>query len=184
MSPAPAEGFFDRELSLLEFQARVLAEGMDPANPLLERLKFVGIVSSNMDEFFMNRFPRLEPDAPASAAVSRRARELMSAQGRYFSGTLAPELEAADIRRVLPGAQDERQSAHLKNYFDRELLPILTPIALMPEREVPALTNLGLYLVAALAGPTLELRRRDDRWLVVKAAGVPNVTPAGAAVHA
>ncbi|MBI5240118.1 MAG: polyphosphate kinase 1 [Elusimicrobia bacterium] len=152
MSQVPAETFFDRELSLLEFQARVLAEGMEPANPLLERLKFVGIVSSNMDEFFMNRFPRLEPESAAAGAVGRKARELMTAQWRYFSATLAPELEAADIRRVLPGTQDARQAAHLEGYFQRELLPILTPIALAPEREVPALTNLGLYLVAALAG--------------------------------
>lgn len=153
MSSAPAEDFFDRELSLLEFQARVLAEGMDPSNPLLERLKFVGIVSSNMDEFFMNRFPRLEAESAMAAAVRRKARDIMAAQKGYFAETLAPELEAADIRRVLPGAGDERQTAHLDSYFSRELLPILTPIALLPEREVPVLTNLGLYLIAALTEP-------------------------------
>ncbi|MCX5796212.1 MAG: polyphosphate kinase 1 [Elusimicrobia bacterium] len=152
MSPA-AENFFDRELSLLEFQGRVLAEGMDPSNPLLERLKFIGIVSSNMDEFFMNRLPRLEPDVPASAAARQKARDLMRAQARYFTEKMVPELEAADIKRVLPGMQDERQAAYLDNFFTKELLPILTPIALAPEREVPALTNLGLYLVAALAEP-------------------------------
>jgi polyphosphate kinase len=150
VSPAQ-ESFFDRELSLLEFQARVLAEGMDPSNPLLERLKFVGIVSSNLDEFFMNRLPRLEPGEPVAAAVRQKARELMKTQWRYFTETMVPELEAADIKRVLPGMQDERQAAYLDNFFAKELLPILTPIALMPEREVPALTNLGLYLVAALA---------------------------------
>ncbi len=157
--------FFDRELSLLEFQARVLAEGMDPANPLLERLKFMGIVSSNMDEFFMNRLPRLEPDSPQGLAVRQKARELMRGQWRCFSEVMVPELEAADIRRVAPGMQDERQSAHLKNYFDRELLPILTPIALSPEREVPALTNLGLYLVAALVE---EGRRGAPRYALVE----------------
>ena len=150
---ALAESFFDSELSLLEFQGRVLAEGMDPSNPLLERLKFVGIVSSNMDEFFMNRLPRLEPDVAVSSAIRQKARELMTTQWRYFTETMAPELEAADIRRVLPGTQDERQAAYLDNFFAKELLPILTPIALAPEREVPALTNLGLYLVAALVEP-------------------------------
>ena len=133
---APEENFFDRELSLLEFQGRVLAEGMDPANPLLERLKFVGIVSSNMDEFFMNRLPRLDPDAPVSAAIRQKAQELMTTQWRYFTATMAPELEAADIKRVLPGLQDERQAAYLDHFFTKELLPILTPIALAPEREV------------------------------------------------
>ena len=151
MSPAAAESFFDRELSLLEFQNRVLAEGMDPANPLLERLKFIGIVSSNMDEFFMNRLPRLEPDEPVSAAARQKARELMKAQWCYFTGTMVPELEAADIKRILPGMQDERQAAYIESYFTKELLPILTPVALAPEREAPALTSLGLYLVAALA---------------------------------
>jgi polyphosphate kinase len=150
MSPAAGD-FFDRELSLLEFHARVLAEGMDSSNPLLERLKFVGIVSSNMDEFFMNRVPRLEADAPVRPAVLQKARDLACTQWRYFTETLAPELEAADIKRVLPGMQDDRQAAYLDNFFTKELLPILTPIALAPEREVPALTNLGLYLIAALA---------------------------------
>ena len=150
---APPPGFLDRELSLLEFQARVLAEGMDPANPLLERLKFIGIVSSNMDEFFMNRFPRLETEDPATEAVRQKARELMQRQWLYFRETMAPELEAAGIKRVLPGMQDERQTAYLVNFFAKELLPILTPVALAPERESPALANLGLYLVAALAEP-------------------------------
>ena len=150
---APPPDFLDRELSLLEFQARVLAEGMDPANPLLERLKFIGIVSSNMDEFFMNRFPRLETEGPATEAVRQKARALMQRQWLYFRETMAPELEAAGLKRVLPGMQDERQTAYLVNFFAKELLPILTPVALAPEREPPALANLGLYLVAALAEP-------------------------------
>ncbi|MDD5628296.1 MAG: polyphosphate kinase 1 [Elusimicrobia bacterium] len=147
------DNFIDRELSLLEFQARVLAEGMDSANPLLERLKFIGIVSSNMDEFFMNRLARLEPGSAASAAAREKARELVAGQWRYFALTMVPELEAADIKRVLPGLPDERQAVYVDQFFAKELLPILTPIALAPEREVPALTNLGLYLVAALAEP-------------------------------
>jgi len=148
---APALNFLDRELSLLEFQARVLAEGMDPANPLLERLKFIGIVSSNMDEFFMNRVPRLERQAPVFDEVRRKCRDLMHGQWRYFCADMVPQLEAADIKRVRPGALDERQTAYLNNYFAGELFPVLTPIALAPEREVPALTNLGLHLIAALA---------------------------------
>ena len=156
MSPAAgavAENFLDRELSLLEFQRRVLAEGMDPDNPLLERLKFIGIVSSNMDEFFMNRVPRLERDAPVAQAVRRKARDLMQDQWRYFTDVLVAQLEAAGIRRVRPGALDERQTAYLDYFFKKELFPVLTPIALAPEREVPALSNLGLYLAVSLATP-------------------------------
>jgi len=156
LSPAAgavAENFLDRELSLLEFQRRVLAEGMDPDNPLLERLKFIGIVSSNMDEFFMNRVPRLERDAPVAQAVRRKARDLMQDQWRYFTDVLVAQLEAAGIRRVRPGALDERQTAYLDYFFKKELFPVLTPIALAPEREVPALSNLGLYLAVSLATP-------------------------------
>ena len=148
-----ASNFLDRELSLLEFQARVLAEGMDQKNPLLERLKFIGIVASNMDEFFMNRFPRLGAQDPVREAVSRKARELCEVQRRYFTETMVPEMGAAGIVRVAPGALDERQAAHLNAFFAAELFPILTPIALAPEREMPVLTNMGLYLVAALVEP-------------------------------
>jgi polyphosphate kinase len=143
----------DRELSLLEFQSRVLAEGMEPGNPPLERLKFLGIVSSNIDEFFMNRFPRLDPKAAGTEAVRVAARVLARRQSSYFKQTLLPELEAAGISRVLPSGLDEKQTAYLDKFFAAELFPILTPIALGPEREVPNLNNLGLHLVAALSRP-------------------------------
>lgn len=148
-----SDAFLERELSLLEFQARVLAEGMDSSNPLLERLKFIGIVSSNMDEFFMNRVPRLEREDPVLAEVRQKSRGLMGAQWEYFNSTLVPELAAAGISRVLPGMLDERQAAYVGRFFEQELFPVLTPIALTPDREVPALTNLGLYLVAELSTP-------------------------------
>ncbi|MFA6003733.1 MAG: RNA degradosome polyphosphate kinase, partial [Elusimicrobiota bacterium] len=152
MSPSP-DTFIERELSLLEFQARVLAEGMDPSNPLLERLKFIGIVSSNMDEFFMNRVPRIDRDDPVLAAVRQKSRGLMETQWGYFNAVLAPELEAAGVCRVHPGMLDERQAAYVGRFFEKELFPVLTPIALAPDREVPVLTNLGLYLVAELSAP-------------------------------
>jgi polyphosphate kinase len=71
--------YLNRELSTLEFNTRVLAEGMDPSNPLLERLKFLGIVSSNLDEFFMVRVASYEPGDRQLKSVLDKARELMRA---------------------------------------------------------------------------------------------------------
>jgi len=153
VSPDGEGAFLDRELSLLEFQARVLSEGMDPSNPLLERLKFIGIVSSNMDEFFMNRVPRLERKNPVAEAARQKSRDLLQRQWRYFVETLIPELEAGGIARVAASALDERQTSYLGRFFASELFPVLTPIALAPDREVPVLANLGLFLIAALAEP-------------------------------
>src|SRR5258708_38653831 len=100
MTMDPTARFFDRELSALEFNSRVLAEGMDPSNPLLERLKFIGILSSNLDEFFMVRVASFEEDDPALRPVLEKARQLSQKQARYFMETLVPEMEAAGLARV------------------------------------------------------------------------------------
>src|ERR1700686_1114822 len=96
------EKFFDRELSMLEFNARVLAEGMDASNPLLERLKFVGIVSSNMDEFFMVRVASLKAAGSDYADVRRKAYELLEKRNEYFLKTMVPELASAGFVRLQP----------------------------------------------------------------------------------
>src|SRR5450755_1750229 len=93
---------FDRELSALEFNARVLAEGMDSTNPLLERLKFIGIVSSNMDEFFMVRVASHKASGSDLTAIRQKARELLEKRNDYFLKTLVPELSAAGFVRLQP----------------------------------------------------------------------------------
>ena len=146
------EKLFNRETSLLEFNARVLAEGMDPDNPLLERLKFIGIVSSNLDEFFQVRAPRLGDDATGEA-VRKKARQLIDSQYSYFVKAMVPELAAEGIVRVEPPALTERQYQHVHRLFHEELFPVLTPIALRDDAPPPALTNLRLYFSAMLRKP-------------------------------
>lgn len=143
------EKLFNREISLLDFNARVLAEGMDPANPLLERLKFIGIVSSNLDEFFQVRAPRLAND-PTGESVRKKARQLIESQYSYFVKAMAPELAAEGIVRVEPDALTERQYQHVNRLFREELFPVLTPIAFRDDGPMPALTNLRLYFAALL----------------------------------
>src|SRR5882672_10928880 len=103
------EKFIDREISALEFNARVLAEGMDPANPLLERLKFIGIVSSNMDEFFMVRMASLKAARTPMDAIRKKALALLEVRNEYFLNTLVPELAAAGFKKLLPESTSPRQ---------------------------------------------------------------------------
>jgi polyphosphate kinase len=147
------EKFLDRELSALEFNARVLAEGMDPSTPLLERLKFIGIVSSNMDEFFMVRVASLKAAGTPMEAVRRKAIELLERRNDYFLKTLVPELAGAGFVRMLPESCNPSQLEFLSNYFQKEVLPVLTPIAIADDRPMPTLANLRLYFVAGLLVP-------------------------------
>ncbi len=149
MQEPKEEKLFDRELSWLEFNSRVLAEALDASNPLLERLKFLGIVSSNFDEFFMVRVAALKDLGSDTGAVYDKAYGIIRRQHAFFLEVLVPALEAAGIRRVLPHNLSEPQREHAANLFRREIFPLLTPIALK-ETPLPLLSNLSLYVVARL----------------------------------
>jgi len=155
--------FFDRELSALEFNGRVLAEGMDPSNPLLERLKFVGIVSGNMDEFFMVRVASLKASGEPLEPILKKAQELLEKRNEYFLKTMVPELEAGGFVRLRPESCNPQQLAFLDNYFHKEILPVLTPIAMGSDRALPVLANLRLHFVAGLVDP----RQRTGRQYAV-----------------
>ncbi len=157
---AEKEKFFNREISWIEFNARVLAEAMDPSNPLLERLKFIGIVSSNFDEFFMVRIAGLEDADESSKLIREKALQLIARQDDYFLKVIVPELEAAGIVRIAPQALSDKQMDFVKNLFYRELLPVLTPIAITENNPAPVLVNQSLYMVASLADPGKQHNRR------------------------
>ncbi len=163
-----SDRLFDRELSWIEFNSRVLSEAMDESNPLLERLKFIGITSANLDEFFMVRVASLAQESAGSASdVYRRSFELMERQHGYFSDVLVPELAKAGIRRVTAQTITERQKSYLAGVFQKEFMPLLTPIALRDEvpgaspqhGQGPSLLNLSLYRVVQL----LDLAKPFDR---------------------
>src|SRR5262245_51338440 len=157
--------FLNRELSWLEFNRRVLEEAQDPTVPLLERVKFLAIFSSNLDEFFMVRVAGLkrralagdtapDPDgltpAQTLAAISERVHELVDAQHRCFLDDLQPLLAGEGVKLVAPKEIDEEQRRFLDRYFRRTLLPVLTPLAIDPAHPFPHLANRSLCLVASL----------------------------------
>jgi polyphosphate kinase len=151
MDKIPQEKYFDRELSWIRFNARVLAEAMDPSNPVLERLKFLGIVSSNFDEYFMVRVAGIPETDPRLSEIYRQAFALIDKQRLYFKELLAPELAEAGIVRMLPPDLNEKQFLYVKNLFLKELLPLLTPLAIHEEQPFPNLVNLNLYSIFEIA---------------------------------
>jgi len=160
---APDVPFENRELAWLAFNNRVLEEAEDPAVPLLERVKFLGIFSSNLDEFFMVRVAGLwrqvksgsrGPDGrtPREAldAVSRRVHALVARQHRVFAKVLVPALREVGVRIVHPSRLDRHGRAYVSQWFAREVLPVLTPMAIDPGHPFPHLTNRAICLIADL----------------------------------
>jgi polyphosphate kinase len=154
------ELYLNRELSWLEFNARVLAEADSETVPLLERLKFHGIVSGNLDEFFMVRVAGLKqqltgevddmgPDGMTVneqlTAISSRVHALMATQSRSLAALL-PKLAEAGIRFVKPADLSAEALADLDARFHNEVFPILTPIAIDPGHPFPQVRNRSLNL--------------------------------------
>jgi polyphosphate kinase len=167
--------YLNREISWLEFNHRVLEEALDPTVPLLERVKFLAIVSSNLDEFFMVRVAGLKRQVGAGeaiagadglspaetlAAVSRRAHELSQHQHRCWIEELEPALRREGISLVRPENATEEQQAFLEQYVRRTLLPVLTPLAIDPGHPFPHLANRSLCLVAQIRATTPSLLPR------------------------
>jgi polyphosphate kinase len=164
--------YINRELSWLEFNRRVLQEAKDESVPLLERVKFLAIFSSNLDEFFMVRVARLkrmvfdadqsvDPDGltPATTltAISARMHELADEQHSCFLNTIMPQLSAEGIHLVRPEEMNGEQERFLEDVFHRTLYPIVTPLAIDPGHPFPYLANRSLCLVVSLR-PTVASR--------------------------
>jgi polyphosphate kinase len=164
-----SDAFVNRELSWLEFNRRVLEEAQDPSVPLLERVKFLAIFSSNLDEFFMVRVAALKrrihsgdqtlgPDgltpAETAKAVAARVRELVAAQHHCFLGEIQPLLTAEGIRLLRPTETSDDQERFLGEYFHRTLLPVLTPLAVDPNHPFPYLGSRSPCLVVSIRPST------------------------------
>ncbi len=160
--------YLNRELSLLQFQRRVLEEARDVRNPLLERVKFLSILASNIDEFFMVRVAGLMQQiennvrdrgldglGPAEGleAIHAEVNRLMEEIYAFFHRELLPALEEARIRLVDLAALDTEQRAHLDAYFVEKVYPVLTPLAFDPGRPFPHISNLSLNLAVAVRDP-------------------------------
>src|SRR5262245_37447205 len=164
--PTPAQ-FLNRELGLLAFNRRVLSQAADDTVPLLERLRFITIVSSNLDEFFEIRVAGLKesiklglaepgPDgrgaAEAFEEVSREARALVAEQYQLLNSIVLPALAREGV--VFPKREEwnAAQRQWIRDYFFRELLPVLTPIGLDPAHPFPRVFNKSLNLAVELEG--------------------------------
>ncbi len=159
--------FVNRELSLLEFQRRVFDEARDPANPILERMKFLAIVASNLDEFFMIRVAGLKQQLAAGvtdmsadgltaaeqlAAIRRDTLALNRALAECLHDGLLPQLAAAGIHLLDYPQLNDRQQAQASAYFEEMVFPVLTPLAFDPGRPFPHISNLSLNLAVLVEG--------------------------------
>ncbi len=160
-----ADLFFNRELSWLEFNQRVLDEATDPSVPLLDRVMFLSITASNLDEFFMVRVGGLrfltqrgakKKDAAGLTPsqqlflVGERVQRMVADQYACFEKTLAPAMGAAGIRRLNPDKLRPAQLRHVEDYFDEHVFPVVTPMTVSRMSDFPLLPNLTIFMAARL----------------------------------
>jgi polyphosphate kinase len=163
----PPQQFLNRELGLLEFNRRVLAQAENPTIPPLERLKYLCIVSSNLDEFFEIRVAGLKeqiklgavssgPDGLDAAQILKRVRDqahqIIEQQYQIFNKDLVPTLATQGVCFLRRTHWNEAQSAWIKDFFLREVMPILTPIGLDPSHPFPRVLNKSLNFAVELNG--------------------------------
>ena len=199
--PSRSQFFFNRELSLLEFHARVLEEALDDQNPLLERLKFLSIFSSNLDEFFMIRVSGLKDELEDSNVISpdgltpseqlARTRErilgLVRDQARCLRDEVLPQLREAAVSLIPYDSLSQHEKESLKHYFIEKVFPVLTPLGVDPSHPFPYISplsvNIGLMVHASNdakfigRGKTFE----SSRFVRIKVPSsvVPRLVPVG-----
>jgi polyphosphate kinase len=160
--------YLNRELSQLAFFRRVLEEAQDESNPLLERIKFLSIVGSNLDEFFMVRVGGLKQQiaagvvelsldglTPAEQLVSIRkaVTQILEGARDCFQNDLLPKLQEAGLHILGYADLDARQRTYVRKYFDKVIFPVLTPLAFDPGRPFPHISNLSLNLAVLIRDP-------------------------------
>ncbi|MCB0062387.1 MAG: hypothetical protein KDE19_09735, partial [Caldilineaceae bacterium] len=166
-----SEAVYNRELSWLDFNWRVLAEAMDPRTPLLERLRFIAITASNLDEFFRKRVGGLKRQQAAGIAnltlqgwtpdvqlryIAQAVRPMLQAQTNCLYQDLLPALLEHNVRILDYTELNEAQKAELQAYYKREVYPILTPLAVDPGHPFPFISNMSLSIGVLLYDPHNE----------------------------
>ena len=180
---SPKNGFLDRDQSILAFNERVLDWARRTDVPLLERLRYLAIVSSNLDEFFEVRFaPHLiafqanEQRAPVNAQtfrdVSSKVHELVAQQYSIYNDELMPQLEKRGIKLVPHSERNATQRRWVKEYFAQEVQPLLLPIGLDPSHPFPQVANKSLNFIVRLSGR--DAFGRENEIAIVK---VPRALP-------
>ncbi|WP_159015329.1 polyphosphate kinase 1 [Cognatiluteimonas profundi] len=158
--------YFNRELSQLDFNFRVLAQAQDAGVPLLERLRYLCISCTNLDEFFEIRAATVRhaqdfnmpvaadgmPPATVLKRIHDRAAELVAAQYRCWNDDLRPSLNAAGVRVLGRDSWNAKQTRWLRAYFRDEIMPVLSPLGLDPAHPFPQILNKSLNIVVVLKG--------------------------------
>jgi polyphosphate kinase len=183
--------FLNRELSWLEFNSRVLHEAEDDRTPLLERLKFLSIFSTNLDEFYMVRIAALRRQVAAGItlttpdgltppgtldALDGRIRELLERRRKCLHEELIPKLDALGVRVVSIGEVTAEERPALDAYFESEVFPVLTPLAVDPGHPFPYISNLSLSLAVQVHDEAkggehfarVKVPRSLPRWVPLK----------------
>ena len=163
--------YFNRELSWIQFNRRVLHESMDDRNPLLERLKFSAIFSSNLDEFFMVRVAALKKQVEAGVAkrppdgrspqqqlieIAEHLRPIVADQHQHYAKVLRPLLAEQGIYLLDYVDLNQEQRAYLHQLFEAEIFPVLTPLAVDPGHPFPHISNLSLNLAVVVQDPETQ----------------------------
>ena len=185
------EHFINRELSLLEFNQRVLALAFDESVPLLERLRFLCITSNNLDEFFEIRVSGLKqllelgsmqggPDGMSTAAqlaaIHERGTVLVADQYHCLNEVLLPSLQRAGVCLLAREQWNAPTEAWLADYFEREVEPVLSPLGLDPARPFPRIQNKSLNFIVRLSGK--DAFGRDSELAIVQVPrSLPRVVP-------
>ncbi len=178
--------YFNRELSWLKFNERVLEEAMDSSHPLLERMKFLSIFSSNLDEFFMIRVAGLKEqiaadihELPADGMrpdevldeIGKKVHHDVSKQSRILLEDVLPKLRKKGIRIRYYNTLTSSQKEELRVYFKEKIFPVLTPLAIDPSHPFPALRSLGLNIFIELRDP---IQRKEPKVAVLP---IPAILP-------
>jgi len=187
MKQINASHFLSRELSWLEFNQRVLNEALDPANPLLERVKFFCITSSNLDEFFEVRVAGLKQQIESEVVersndgrtasetfrtVYRRVRTMIDQQYKLWREELVPALAKEGMVFHEPGKLNTKDTAFIENYYQTQVRPVLTPLGIDPAHPFPQLLNKSLNIVVSL-----EMERNGEIERRLGVVQVPRVLP-------
>jgi polyphosphate kinase len=182
-------GMFNRELSWLDFNARVLSLAANPTIPLLERVKFLSIFSSNLDEFYMVRVAGLMEQKRAGTrdtttaggspaeqleAISRRLRDLVSQQSKLWLKELQPHLRAEGIEIISRTELTSTETRYLRQYFQKQVFPVLTPMGVDPAHPFPHLQNRSLSLCVLLRS---RGRARLSKPILYAFVEVPSILP-------
>ncbi|WP_239078935.1 RNA degradosome polyphosphate kinase [Cellulomonas marina] len=198
LPPLPEDRFLDREVSWLAFNERVLELAEDPGLPLLERVRFLAIFASNLDEFFMVRVAGLKRRIATGLAVtaasglsprqvleaiSERAHELQARHAAVFAEQVQPALAGEGITLVRWEDLGESEQERLRKYFRRQIFPVLTPLAVDPAHPFPYISGLSLNLAVLVVNPStgkehfarVKVPPLLPRFIAVDAAGRPGV---------